>query len=107
MPTLATIATAINGSVMDVPDSKFVAHQHIQIYPKNSPVTLNQKWTIVSDADGVPVPPRYPKCMLPRVALSFRESWEIRWEPGLWLDMALERTSLMCYSRRDQRVNTD
>lgn len=59
MPTLATIATAINGSVMDVPDSKFVKHEHIQIYPQNSPVTLNQKWTIVSDADGVPVPPGY------------------------------------------------
>ena len=54
MPTLATIATAINGSVMDVPDSKFVKHEHIQICPLNSPVTLNQKWTIVSDADGLP-----------------------------------------------------
>ena len=54
MPTLATIATTINGSVMDVPDSKFVKHEHIQIYPLNSPVTLNQKWTIVSDADGLP-----------------------------------------------------
>ena len=59
MPTLATIATTINGSVMDVPDSKFVKHEHIQICPLNSPVTLNQKWTIVSDADGVPVPPGY------------------------------------------------
>jgi Ricin-type beta-trefoil lectin domain-like len=59
MPTLATIATLINGSLMDVPDSKFVAHEHVQIYPKNSPVTLNQKWTIVSSLDGVPVPPGY------------------------------------------------
>jgi len=59
MPTLATIAIAINGSVMDVPDSQFVKHEHIQIYPLNSLVTLNQKWTIVSDADGVPVPPGY------------------------------------------------
>jgi hypothetical protein len=61
MPTLATIATAINGSVMDVPDSKFVKRAHIQIYPQNSPVSLIQKWTIVSDADGVPVPPRICK----------------------------------------------
>jgi len=59
MPTLATIATAINGSVMDVPDSKFVKHEHIQIYPKNSPVSLNQTWTIVSSLDGVPVPPGF------------------------------------------------
>ena len=57
MPTLVTISTSINGSVMDVPDSKFVAHEHIQIYPKNSPTTLNQTWTIVSSLDGVPVPP--------------------------------------------------
>jgi hypothetical protein len=59
MPTLATIATSINGSLMDVPDSNFVAHEHIQIYPANHPVSLNQTWTIVSDADGVPVPPGY------------------------------------------------
>jgi hypothetical protein len=59
MPTLATIATAINGSVMDVPHSNFVAHEHIQIYPMNRPLTLNQTWTIVSDLDGVPVPPGY------------------------------------------------
>jgi hypothetical protein len=59
MPTLAKIATVINGSVLDVPDSKFVKHEHIQIFPQNSPITLNQKWTIVSDADGVPVPPGF------------------------------------------------
>jgi hypothetical protein len=59
MPTFATIATAINGSVMDVPDSNFVAHEHIQIYPANRPITLNQTWTIVSSLDGVPVPQGY------------------------------------------------
>lgn len=59
MPTLVTIATSINGSVMDVPHSKFVTHHHIQIYPKHSPITLNQTWTIVSSLDGVAVPPGY------------------------------------------------
>ena len=44
---------------MDVPHSKFVAHQHIQIFPANSPITLNQTWTIVSELDGVPVPYGY------------------------------------------------
>ena len=59
MPSLATIATAINGFLVDVPGADFVAHQRLQIYPANIPITSNQIWTIVSDADGVPVPPGY------------------------------------------------
>jgi ricin-type beta-trefoil lectin protein len=50
MSTLATIATAINGFLMDVPKS--LAHQVIQIFPANSPITLNQKWTIVNLGEG-------------------------------------------------------
>jgi hypothetical protein len=60
MSTFATIATKINGMLMDVPDSNFVAHQHIQIYPANRPITLNQKWTIVDGSNGaVPLPAGY------------------------------------------------
>jgi len=57
LPTYATIATAINGFVMDVPHSKFVRYEHIQIYPKNNPVTSNQKWAIVISGDDVGLPP--------------------------------------------------
>ncbi len=51
MPAIGTMATAIDGLLLDVPDSKFVAHEHIRIYPANSPVSLNQTWTNVSDLD--------------------------------------------------------
>jgi len=59
MPTLATIATKINNYRMDVPSSNFVPHQGLQIYPANTPTTLNQEWTLVSNIDGVPVPNGY------------------------------------------------
>ena len=60
MPTLATIATKINGSLIDVPHANFAPHQHLQIYHPNNPITLNQTWTIVDNSDGgVPIPPGY------------------------------------------------
>ena len=59
MPTFATIATKINGFLMDVPHSNFAAHQQIQIYFANSPTSLNQTWTIVSHNDVPSVPDGY------------------------------------------------
>jgi hypothetical protein len=53
-PAFATIATKINQSVLDVPHSNFSKHQHIQIYPLNSPTTLNQTWTIVEAVGDLP-----------------------------------------------------
>jgi hypothetical protein len=59
MPAIATIATKVNGNLLDVPHANFVAGQTLQIYPPNKPRSANQTWTIVSSSDGVPVPHGY------------------------------------------------
>ena len=59
MSSFATIQTKINGLLMDVPGSNFVAHQNIQIYPANTPISLNQKWTVIGHGDVAAVPDGY------------------------------------------------
>ena len=54
MPVIVTIATKINGFVLDAP--KLDKHEHIQI---DKPGGSNQQWTIVSHSDLSSVPDGY------------------------------------------------
>ena len=57
MPSVATIATKINGFVLDAP--KLDKHEHIQIDKLGTPTPQNQQWTIVSHSDVPSVPDGY------------------------------------------------
>jgi Ricin-type beta-trefoil lectin domain-like len=57
MPSVATIATKINGFLLDAP--KLDKHEHIQIDSQTSPPSANQQWTIVSHSDVSSIPAGY------------------------------------------------
>jgi len=57
MPSVATIASMINGFVLDAP--KLNGHEHIQIDKPDNPPPQNQQWTVVSHKEVASVPEGY------------------------------------------------